>query len=106
MSPLPPTLIGTRPVDSRGRDATGRMGRGGGAAGAAREGRARSSRPRQRAAARAQLSPGREGGGEAEGRAGGEAGARAALALSGAVFSLLPHSRPFRLPLPSLTLLP
>lgn len=43
----------------RGRDETGRTGRGGGAAGAAR---ARSLQLRQRAADRAQLSPGRYGG--------------------------------------------
>lgn len=63
MSLLPPTRNGTRPaaLDGTGRDGTdGTRGRGGRRR--AGEQGARSSRPRRRAAARAQLSPGREGG--------------------------------------------
>lgn len=74
---------------------------GEGVAGANRESRARAAHhpgSARRTGPRCHLAA-REGGGD-EGRLrGGEAGARAPLAFSGAVFSPLLHSRPFRLPL-------
>lgn len=109
-SPLPPTRISTRPAAPKGtgRDGTRLDGPDEG------EGRPAPIARAGRALLATQAVRGGPGQGVTwpRGRAAGtrgelgEAGARAPLAFSGAVFSPLLHSRPFRLPLLSLAVAP